>query len=80
MATMLELCFSAGINQTPRGHKFITNREQKRNCGQQKYCPNQAHRKPANRQRWILGKIQSQTWTWIQKKVREYWTPEQIPL
>ncbi len=68
------------IAETIGVHKFTISRELKRNQGQRGYRPKQAHRKAINRRKRDHLRIQTQTWAWIEEKIREDWSPEQISL
>jgi len=61
-------------------HKSTISRELKRNKGKRGYRPKQAHRKAMNRRKQNQKRIQPQTWSWIEDKIREDWSPEQISL
>ena len=61
-------------------HKSTISRELKRNRGQRGYRPKQAHRKAINRRKRDRRSIQPQTWAWIEEKIRQDWSPEQISL
>ena len=68
------------IAQTIGVHKSTISRELKRNRGQRGYRPKQAHRKTINRRNWDHRRIAPQTWGWIERKLREDWSPEQVTL
>ena len=68
------------IAQTIGVHKSTISRELKRNRGQRGYRPKQAHRKAVKRRSWDLRRIPPQTWIWIEEKIRQDWSPEQIAL
>lgn len=68
------------IAQTIGVHKSTISRELKRNRGQRGYRPKQAHRKAVNRRSWDRSRIPPQTWRWIEEKIRQDWSPEQIML
>jgi len=68
------------IAQTIGVHKSTISRELKRNRGQRGYRPKQAHRKAIYRRSWDRRKIPPQTWGWIEEKIRQDWSPEQITL
>ena len=61
-------------------HKSTISREVRRNRGQRGYRPKQAHRKAINRRKRVQKRIQSRTWAWIEERMREDWSPEQVPL
>lgn len=66
-------------NRPAEGSLWLS-RELKRNRGQRGYRPKQAHRKAVNRRSWDRSRIPPQTWGWIEEKIREDWSPEQITL
>jgi len=68
------------IAQTIGVHKSTISRELKRNRGQRGYRPKQAHRKAVNRRSWDRNRIPAQTWGWVEEKIRQDWSPEQITL
>jgi IS30 family transposase len=68
------------IAKTIGVHRSTICRELKRNRGQRGYRPKQAHRKAVNRRNWDRRRIKPQTWVWIEEKIREDWSPEQISL
>jgi len=68
------------IAQTIGVHKTTISRELKRNQGQRGYRPKQAHRKAVKRRSWDRRRIPPQTWVWIEEKIRQDWSPEQISL
>ena len=68
------------IAETIGVHKSTISREVKRNRGQRGYRPKQAHRKAINRRKRERRRIQPQIWAWIEKRIREDWSPEQISL
>ncbi len=59
-------------------HKSTVSRELRRNLGQRGYRPQQAHRKAMSRCKWDRRRIQPQIWAWIEEKIRQDWSPEQI--
>jgi IS30 family transposase len=61
-------------------HKSTISRELQRNKGKRGYRPKQAHRKAMNRRKQNQKRIQPQTWSWIEGKIQEDWSPEQISL
>lgn len=68
------------IAKTIGVHKSTIGREVKRNHGQRGYRPKQAQRKAMNRRNRERKRIQPQTWAWVEEKIREDWSPEQISL
>ncbi len=68
------------IAEIIRVHKSTISREVNRNQGQRGYRPKQAHRKAINRRKRERRRIQPQIWAWIEKRIREDWSPEQISL
>ena len=68
------------IAETIGVHKSTICRELKRNQGQRGYRPKQAHCYAVNRRKWDRQRIQPQTWAWIEEKICEDWSPEQISL
>ncbi len=61
-------------------HKSTISRELKRNRGQRGYRPKQAQDKAMSRRNWDRRRIEPQTWAWVEEKIREDWSPEQIKL
>jgi IS30 family transposase len=61
-------------------HKSTISRELKRNRGQRGYRPKQAHQKAKERRKPNRKRIHPHTWTWIEEKICEDWSPEQISL
>jgi len=61
-------------------NKSTISRELKRNCGQRGYRPLQAHRKAQERQheRASRPRISAATWQFVEAKLQEQWSPEQI--
>jgi len=60
-------------------HKSTISREVRRNCGKRGYRPKQAHRFRLKRRREAVKKrIPVETWAWIDEKIRQDWSPEQI--
>ena len=81
----IKALLKSGQNQTEIGtiigvHKSTISRELKRNRGQRGYRPQQAQRKAKQRQEWDRRRIKKQTWVWVEEKIREDWSPEQIML
>ncbi|MBS3752370.1 MAG: IS30 family transposase [Anaerolineales bacterium] len=72
--TQTEIAEAIGV------HKSTISRELKRNKGKRGYRPKQAHRKATSRRKQNQKRIQPQTWSWIEEKIREDWSPEQITL
>jgi len=68
------------IAQTIGVHKTTISREVRRNRGQRGYRPKQAHRKAVKRRSWDRRRIPPQTWGWVEEKIRQDWSPEQITL
>jgi len=68
------------IAETIGVHKSTISREVRRNRGQRGYRPKQAHYKSIKRRSWDRRRIKPQAWTWIEEKIRQDWSPEQITL
>jgi len=68
------------IAKTIGVHRSSICRELKRNRGHRGYRPKQAHRKAVQRRSWDRRRIPPQTWAWIEEKIRQDWSPEQITL
>jgi len=68
------------IAETIEVDKSTISRELKRNRGQRGYRPKQAQRKAMSRRKWERRRINRQTWAWVEAKIREDWSPEQIKL
>jgi len=68
------------IAQTIGVHKSTISRKVRRNRGQRGYRPKPAHWKAVKRRSWDRCKIPRQTWGWIEEKIRQDWSPEQIML
>jgi IS30 family transposase len=68
------------IAETIGVHKSTISREVRRNRGQRGYRPKQAHQKAIDRRKRERGRIHPQIWTWIEEKIRQDWSPEQITL
>ena len=68
------------IAQTIGVHKTTISREVRRNRGQRGYRPKQAHRKAVKRRSWDRRRIPPKTWVWIEEKIRQDLSPEQIAL
>ena len=62
-------------------HKTTINREIKRNQGLRGYRPKQAHRFAlARRKAKAISRIGPETWVWVERLLREDWSPEQVSL
>lgn len=61
-------------------HKSTISRELKRNRGLCGYRPKQAIRKALSRRKGGRRRIKPQTWSWIEEKIQQDWSPEQISL
>jgi len=60
-------------------HKSTISREVRRNRGKRGYRPKQAHRNTLKRCREAVKKrITAETWAWIDEKIRQDWSPEQV--
>ena len=60
-------------------HKSTISREVRRNRGKRGYRPKQAHHIALKRRREVVKKrITAETWAWIDKKIRQDWSPEQV--
>ena len=60
-------------------HKSTISREVRRNRGKRGYRPKQAHRTTLKRCREAVKKrITAETWAWIDEKIRQDWSPEQV--
>jgi transposase, IS30 family len=75
----------AGFNQSEiatelKVHKSTISRELKRNRGQRGYRPQQAQRLAQERQRKRAARprILAATWVWVEEKLAQQWSPEQI--
>jgi len=68
------------IAQTIGVHKSTISRELKRNRGQRGYRPKQAHQNAIARRKRERRRIHPQIWTWIEERIRQDWSPEQISL
>lgn len=68
------------IAETIGVHKSTISREVRRNRGQRGYRPKQAHQKAIDRRKRERGRIHPQIWAWIEEKIRQDWSPEQISL
>ena len=81
----IKALMKSGENQTAIAkivgvHKSTISRELKRNLGQRGYRPQQAHGKALSRRTRKQKRITAETWAWVEEKVREDWSPEQIML
>ncbi len=81
----IKALLKSGENQTKIAkiigvHKSTISRELKRNRGQRGYRPKQAQDKAMSRRNWERRRIKAQTWGWVEEKIREDWSPEQIKL
>lgn len=81
----IKALLKSGQNQTAIAktvgvHKSTVSRELKRNRGQRGYRPKQAQEKAMKRRRWDRSRIKAETWAWVEEKVREDWSPEQISI
>jgi len=61
-------------------NKSTISRELKRNVGHRGYRPKQAQRKAMSRRQRERRRIHPETWAWVEEKIREDWSPEQIKL
>jgi transposase, IS30 family len=60
-------------------HKSTISREVRRNCGKRGYRPKQAHRFALKRRRnAVQERIPAESWAWIDDKLRQDWSPEQV--
>jgi IS30 family transposase len=59
-------------------HKATISRELRRNRGGRGYRPQQAHRKATSRRNQGRSRITPETWSIIDAKIRQDWSPEQI--
>jgi IS30 family transposase len=59
-------------------HKSTISRELRRNRGQRGYRPKQAHQMALGRREKGKPRIQEKTWSQIESKLGEEWSPEQI--
>jgi len=68
-----EIAIVLGVN------KSTISRELRRNCGMRGYRPKQAHRLAMKRRRdAVQNRIPVESWAWIDDKLRQDWSPEQI--
>ena len=66
------------IAETIGKHKSTISREVRRNRGQRGYRPKQAQQMSLDRRKKAKPRIQESTWAWIESKLQEDWSPEQI--
>jgi len=60
-------------------HKSTISREVRRNRGKRGYRPKQAHRFALKRRKNVVqNRIPTESWAWIDEKLRQDWSPEQI--
>jgi len=59
-------------------HKSTVSREWKRNHGQRRYRPKQAHALAVSRRRKAKPRILPETWALIEGRIRQDWSPEQV--
>ncbi len=60
-------------------HKSTISRELRRNCGLRGYRPKQAQRLTDHRHKEkAQPRIANETWNWVERLLREEWSPEQI--
>jgi len=60
-------------------HRATIYREIGRNSGKRGYRPKQAHEKTVSRRKnKVKQRIMFEDWQWVEKKLRENWSPEQI--
>ena len=81
----IKALMKSGENQTKIAqiigvNKSTISRELKRNRGQRGYRPKQAQGKAKSRRSWDRRRIKAETWGWVEDKIREDWSPEQIKL
>ena len=79
----ISVLLKIGQNQTEIAemigkHKSTISRELRRNQGQRGYRPKQAHQMSLDRVKKAKPRIQEATWTLIESKLQEDWSPEQI--
>jgi len=80
----IKVLLKAGHNQTemarvPEVHKLTTSRELKRNRGLHGYRPHQAPCLADSRHKGkVQPRIAAQTRVWVERLLREKWSPEQI--
>ncbi len=80
----IKALLEAELNQTEIAnilgvHKSTISRELKRNRGLRGYRPQQAQQLTEQRRETKTQvRIESETWTWVEKLLREDWSPEQI--
>ena len=59
-------------------HKSTVSRELGRNRGQRGYRPKQAHQMASSRRKKAKPRIQEDSWSLIESKLRQDWSPEQV--
>jgi IS30 family transposase len=60
-------------------HKSTISREVRRNLGKRGYRPKQAHCLALKRRKEVVQKrIPTEAWAWIDEKLRQDWSPEQV--
>jgi IS30 family transposase len=79
----ISVLLKIGQNQTEIAemigkHKSTISRELRRNRGQRGYRPRQAYEMSLNRRKKAKPRIQEATWTLIESKLQEEWSPEQV--
>ena len=82
----IQALMKAGLNQTETAeiigvHKATISRELRRNRGLRGYRPRQAHNFSVERcQNKFRPRITIERWFWVERLLREEWSPEQISL
>ena len=81
----IKALMKSGENQTKIAktigvNKSTISRELKRNRGQRGYRPKQAEGKALSRRSWDRRRIKAETWAWVEEKIRQDWSPEQVML
>jgi len=59
-------------------HASTVSRELKRNLGKRGYRPKQADQKAQKRKHGAKRRIESETWEYVEQKVKREWSPEQV--
>ena len=59
-------------------HESTISRELRRNCGKRGYRPRQADQKAQARRQGAKKRIGSETWEYVEQKLKNEWSPEQI--
>lgn len=59
-------------------HASTISRELKRNLGKKGYRPKQANQKAQERKHGAKKRIGSETWKYVEQKIRREWSPEQV--